>query len=835
MAHLGQRGVGQQLLDQRRNATARRRPPGGFGQDEDDDEAYFNDEAPEASQGFSNGGGGGFGRPPATQAPTSNSSQLAPGEVDPLDEFMAQIDIEVSKHQPAAPSAKKARQAWEDQQQEEDPVASYFEAYSRAPTEFTGAAEADQGADSDDIGENGDKRNKAIEPLPAIDHTKIKYNAVRTDFYTPHEEIEGLDDEDVKGLRQQLRISATGYNIVSPVASFAHLEPSLGAPLMAAIQRHGYEQPTPIQAQAIPVALKGRDLIGIAETGSGKTAAYLLPMLVHCLGQEGLQKGEGPIGIVLCPTRELAVQIETETKKFNRQLGLNSVTLAGGLSKLEQFKDIKRGCEIAICNPGRLIDVIKMKGCTLRRTTFVVLDEADRMFSMGFEYQVRSIVQNVRPSRQVLLFSATFPPKIEKLARDILFSPVRITVGQEGQVAANVEQHIEVLRNDDEKWAWLSKRVEEMLTKGQLLIFVKSIASAEELTQNFNDFLEKKTETLHGDLDQGSRMQILKSFKKRQVDVLIATDVAARGLDLPNVATVVSYDAARDLETHTHRVGRTGRGGNRGEAFTLLTRDAEEGKKMAASLAEALESQEQTVSEDLNQLALRYGPYRAAKLSGKKFESKKKAAGKAVKSTFGLGFDGASHEKETSQELEQRLNKQADTLAAVNRRIMAKAGAGRAGMVAAASSMGAAGFVAAATKDNEVSLPANAISGGADGDSSDSEDLFAPGVSSAFGKAGPAKAAPPKPQPQQHRMSFPPSVPGGGIAGLHLGGPPPSQTQQQQQQQQQAQPSIPMQQATPMSAAAAAAMAAAAIVSRERASPTIASQVGLEHDLINAE
>merc|ERR1712232_1367065 len=253
-------------------------------------------------------------------------------------------------------------------------------------------------------------------------------------------------------------------------------------------------------------------------------------MLVHCAAQPELQKDEGPIGVVLCPTRELAIQVEKETFKFNKLLGLRSTTLAGGLSKKEQFKDIKKGSEIIIANPGRMIDIVKMKGFNLQRCTFIVLDEADRMLHMGFEYQVRSIVQNIRPSRQTLLFSATLPPKIERLASDLLRNPVRVVVGELGRAAASVKQSVEVLESEDAKWSWLSKRVATMLAKGQLLIFVKSKQGTEELVQNFTDLLEKKAVALHGDLDQGERMRILDSFRARKVDVLVATDLAARGL-----------------------------------------------------------------------------------------------------------------------------------------------------------------------------------------------------------------------------------------------------------------------------------------------------------------
>jgi len=297
---------------------------------------------------------------------------------------------------------------------------------------------------------------------------------------------------------------------------------------------------------------------------------------------------------------------------------------------------------------------------------------------------------------------------------------------------------VEVLKNDDEKWAWLAKHVNGMVAKGQLLIFVKSIQSAEELTQNFTEFLGKKTEFLHGDLDQGERMRIIRDLRKQKVDVVIATDVAARGLDITTIYTVVCYDVARDIETHTHRIGRTGRAGAKGEAFTLLTND-DQNKKMAALLVENLEIANQTVPDDLQVLAMKYGPFRAARLQGAKFDGakKKKGVGPAVQSSFGVGFDGQQLKKETTQDLGKRLDKEADMLAAMNRQIMTGGGS-RSAMAAARAGLGAKGFVKAATAD-EPSAPPKAPK---DDESSD-EDLFAPGVTAAFGKAQrPAPAGP---------------------------------------------------------------------------------------------
>jgi len=557
---------------------------------------------------------------PKPVAGGADAEAAGDGGVDPLDAFMAGIHADVTKPQGCEASfEQKAKASWEELQTE-DPVASYCEAYERG--DFKGrekgaGAHADnedeEAADAEESDEeNGDRRAKPIELLPPVDHSQVEYEPVQTVFYKAHAEIEALTDETVASIRSEHRIAATGSGCPRPVASFAHL--GLPTELMEGIRRHGYVKPTPIQAQAIPVGFSGRDLIGIAETGSGKTVAYLMPLLVHCAAQPPLQKDQGPIGLVLCPTRELAIQVEKETYKFTKSLGLRSTTLAGGLSKYQQFRTLKGGSEIAIATPGRMIDMLKMKGCNLQRCTFAVLDEADRMMHMGFEPQMRCIMQNMRPTRQTLFFSATFPPKIERICRDLLQNPVRVTIGKLGQAAANIAQFVEVLASDEDKWPWLSSKVENMLGKGQLLVFTKSKQGAEDLANKFKDLLDRDAAVLHGDLDQDSRVRILDSYRKRSIDVLIATDLAARGLDITSIHCVVSYDVARDIETHTHRVGRTGRAGAIGEAYTLLTGTD---RKMAALLVDHLELVGSTVSSELMALAMRHKPFAATRFVGK--------------------------------------------------------------------------------------------------------------------------------------------------------------------------------------------------------------------------
>lgn len=214
---------------------------------------------------------------------------------------------------------------------------------------------------------------------------------------------------------------------VRPVASFR--QAGFDEALLGALKKQGYTQPTPIQAQAIPAALSGRDVIGMAKTGSGKTAAFVLPSLCHCMQQRELERGEGPIVVICAPTHELAHQIYVEARKFAKCYDLKVAAVYGGVEKQEQFKNLKAGVEVVVCTPGRLLDMIRMKATNMKRVTYLVFDEADRMFDMGFEPQVRNLGEQVRPDRQTLLFSATMPRKVETLARDMLTNPLRIQVG----------------------------------------------------------------------------------------------------------------------------------------------------------------------------------------------------------------------------------------------------------------------------------------------------------------------------------------------------------------------------------------------------------------------
>ncbi|KAJ3334686.1 hypothetical protein HDU93_007442, partial [Gonapodya sp. JEL0774] len=445
--------------------------------------------------------------------------------------------------------------------------------------------------------------------LPKVKHEKVEYEEIGKDFYEEHPDITRLTPAEVNATLRSLNASITGPDPPRPATAFAHL--NLPPALLTAVRRHGYTTPTPIQSCATPVAFQGRDLIGLAKTGSGKTAAYLLPMCVHAADQRWVEKGEGPVGLVLVPTRELAVQVGSEARKFATALEMGVSVIAGGGDKHSQFKELRSSNPptIVIATPGRLIDLVRMNATNFQRVSFVVLDEADRMLDMGFEPQVRAVLGSIRPDRQTLLFSATFPRKIERLARDVLTEPVRVTVGEVGAASETVEQNTAVFKDDSEKWPWLMSHLGSFLAEGQVILFGSKKEGIDLLRTNLTR-AGFPCAAIHGDHDQRERDTAIMSFRKGTIKLLVATDIASRGLDIPAVKTVVNYDVARDIDAHVHRIGRTGRAGMKGTAWTLLT---DKDLYFACDLVRNLEQAGQMVSPDLLSLALRNPRFRSTR------------------------------------------------------------------------------------------------------------------------------------------------------------------------------------------------------------------------------
>ncbi|KAL6434329.1 hypothetical protein ACFW04_006036 [Cataglyphis niger] len=576
---------------------------------------------------------------PAPGSPTydlmkkSGTKDESDGEEDPLDAFMAGIDAEVKRNNCAAQCGDNLKEdkskGFRADIDGEDDEESYYRYMEENPTAGLQQEESDQEIEYDEDGNPiAPPKKKDIDPLPPIDHSEIEYEPFDKNFYNVHEEIASLSKQQVDDLKKTLGIKVSGPSPPNPVTSFAHF--GFDDALIKTIRKNEYTQPTPIQAQAVPAALSGRDIIGIAKTGSGKTAAFIWPMLVHIMDQRELKTGDGPIGLILAPTRELSQQIYQEAKKFGKVYNIQVCCCYGGGSKWEQSKALESGAEIVVATPGRMIDLVKMKATNLTRVTFLVLDEADRMFDMGFEPQVRSICNHVRPDRQTLLFSATFKKKVEKLARDVLTDPIRIVQGDVGEANTDVTQHVVMFHNNPSgKWNWLLQNLVEFLSAGSLLIFVTKKLNAEELANNLK-LKEFDVLLLHGDMDQIERNKVITAFKKKDVSTLVATDVAARGLDIPHIKTVVNYDVARDIDTHTHRIGRTGRAGEKGTAYTLVT---EKDKEFAGHLVRNLEGANQEVSKSLMDLAMQSAWFRKSRF--------KSGKGKSLNiGGAGLGFRG---------------------------------------------------------------------------------------------------------------------------------------------------------------------------------------------------
>ena len=454
---------------------------------------------------------------------TKKAKEESDSEEDPLDAFMANLEKDAKKQgvkavdtahtstasKASVKEAKGFRQDIEDADDEE----SYYKWLEENPD--AGRTNVDDDDLEIEYDEDGNplapKGPKHIDPLASLDHSQINYKPFGKSFYTEHPDIAGLSPIQIIDLQQKLGIRVSGASPPKPVSSFGHF--GFDDPLIKAIRKSEFAQPTPIQAQAIPALLSGRDCIGIAKTGSGKTAAFLWPMLTHIMAQPRLEKNDGPIGLILVPTRELALQIYTEARKFGKVYDLSVVCAYGGGNKYEQSKAFEAGAEIAIATPGRMIDMIKMKVTNLQRVTYLVLDEADRMFDMGFEPQVRSICDHVRPDRQCMLFSATFKKKIERLARDVLVDPVKIVQGSVGEASEDVTQVVKLMEMGGHKWQWLISKLVEFTTIGSVLIFVTKKDNSEELAKNLQlkDF---QCKVIHGDLFQHERNEIITSFRK---------------------------------------------------------------------------------------------------------------------------------------------------------------------------------------------------------------------------------------------------------------------------------------------------------------------------------
>ncbi|XP_023182740.1 probable ATP-dependent RNA helicase DDX43 [Xiphophorus maculatus] len=379
--------------------------------------------------------------------------------------------------------------------------------------------------------------------------------------------------------------------------------------IMENIERVGFVKPTPIQSQAWPVLLIGEDLIAIAQTGTGKTLAYLLPGFIHMDGQPVLRAERGGPGmLVLTPTRELALQIEAECSKYSFK-GYKSICVYGGGDRRGQINLVKSGVDIVIATPGRLNDLQMNNLINLHSITYLVLDEADRMLDMGFEPQILKILLDIRPDRQTVMTSATWPTGVRRLAKSYLKNPMMVYVGTLDLAAVNtVQQTLEIVK-EEEKKMFVFDFIRNMQPQDKVLIFVGKKITADDLSSDMS-LQGIAVQCLHGDREQSSREEALQDFKDSRVRILVATDLASRGLDVHDITHVFNYDFPRNIEEYVHRVGRTGRAGRSGAAITLLTRD---NWRMASELISILERAGQDVPEDLVLMAERYEKHKIEK------------------------------------------------------------------------------------------------------------------------------------------------------------------------------------------------------------------------------
>ncbi|XP_041079360.1 probable ATP-dependent RNA helicase DDX46 isoform X4 [Polyodon spathula] len=465
------------------------------------------------------------------------------------------------------------------------------------------------------------KQRKLLEP---VDHQKIEYEPYRKNFYVEVPELTRMTPEEVHIYRLELEgIAVKGKGCPKPIKTWVQC--GISMKILSALKKQNYDKPTPIQAQAIPAIMSGRDLIGIAKTGSGKTIAFLLPMFRHIMDQRPLEEAEGPIAVIMTPTRELALQITKECKKCSKPLGLRVVCVYGGTGISEQIAELKRGAEIIVCTPGRMIDMLGANNgrvTNLRRVTYVVVDEADRMFDMGFEPQVMRIVDNIRPDRQTVMFSATFPRAMEALARRILSKPVEVQVGGRSIVCSDVEQHVIVLEEEN-KFLKLLELLGHYQEKGSVIIFVDKQEHADGLLKELMK-ASYPCMSLHGGIDQYDRDSIINDFKNGACRLLVATSVAARGLDVKHLILVINYNCPNHYEDYVHRAGRTGRAGNKGFVYTFITEDQ---ARFAVDIIKALELSGSAVPPELEQL-------------WNNFKDQQKAEGKSIKSSSGFSGKG---------------------------------------------------------------------------------------------------------------------------------------------------------------------------------------------------
>ena len=453
-----------------------------------------------------------------------------------------------------------------------------------------------------------------------VDRMMEKYDGSK--HYMDKPTLDDLDDRDWRIFREDyeivtkgsMRHPATG-KLIRPFRYWK--ESGLNDEILRAIAKAGYERPTGVQMQCIPLGLACKDVIGIAKTGSGKTCAFVMPMLVYVLKQPPITKEtapEGPLALIMAPTRELVQQIEDEARKFAQELKIRVYSVVGGLSIEEQGFITSHGVEVMVATPGRLNDALDRRYMVLNQCNYVVLDEADKMIDLGFEPQIKTILEampssNLKPGdddalvdldgdtiyRQTYMFSATMPPAVERIAKTYMRNPAYVYIGDQGSSKENITQVVEMMRENKKK-----ERLQDLLKSGPpppIMVFCNGKRGCDILAKSL-DKMGYPTATIHSGKDQATREQAIDGFKSGEFEILVATDIAGRGIDIQGVEHVINYDMPKDIESYTHRIGRTGRAGRKGVATTFVTGEGLE-ENVLWDLAQMLKKCGQPVPNDL--------------------------------------------------------------------------------------------------------------------------------------------------------------------------------------------------------------------------------------------
>jgi superfamily II DNA/RNA helicase len=458
-------------------------------------------------------------------------------------------------------------------------------------------------------GGNGGKRqsdqNDIVLNKPVWNQTTMK--PFEKHFYRESPSVINRPQSVLNDFLRTHNVTVAGDRFIKPIIEFKDLD--IPSQITNKIYENKYTNPSPIQAMCWPTLLSGCDMVGVAQTGSGKTLGFMLPLLIHISSNRTYLRsvdanradGPGPICLVLAPTRELAIQIQQVAEEFGGAMGIKNIVIYGGASKGPQSQQIRRGADIYIATPGRLIDFLREGTISLNKCTYLVLDEADRMLDMGFEPQIRKIIEQIRPDRQTAMFSATWPKEVRKLAEDFISNYIQITIGAAELTAnPNIKQIIE-LCDEHEKESRLRQILGEIMKSrdAKVIIFSETKKKVDNYSKLIRD-MGYHCLTIHGDKKQQEREWVLAEFKKKPKTIMVATDVAARGINVSDIKYVINIDYPLQTEDYVHRIGRTGRAGADGTAFTFFTR---ENARHAPKLIEVLKEAGQFVSDGLMALS----------------------------------------------------------------------------------------------------------------------------------------------------------------------------------------------------------------------------------------